>query len=245
MAKVFAHGMVGGLSSVIQGGRFYQGFASAGVSQFASVAGLYGDVPSSPTIGTYMRNAVSAAVVGGTTSALLGGKFANGAITAAMGRLFNDLGEAPPRKTFYDGFSPDFLAFFEAEFPLEYGLFKEYALSIDASLWGSESRHYELAWRNFDSVARSGALRIFSMRASEFQSSVLGPQNMLSSIPGRVGLQFRIYNEIGTTFSAADLPGVANDAMTIIYEGPQVINESMWMEMFTKPYDSRLDHIVK
>jgi hypothetical protein len=92
MAKVVAHGMVGGMSSVIQGGRFYQGFASAGISQLASVGGLYGNVPAEAGLGTYIRNAVSAAIVGGTTSALLGGKFANGAITAAMGRLFNDLG---------------------------------------------------------------------------------------------------------------------------------------------------------
>jgi hypothetical protein len=39
------------------------------------------------------QNAIAAGIIGGTASVIGGGKFANGAKTAAMSRLFNDLGE--------------------------------------------------------------------------------------------------------------------------------------------------------
>ena len=41
---------------------------------------------------------MAAAIVGGTTSALTGGKFANGAVTAAFAHLFNAEGRSIPRK---------------------------------------------------------------------------------------------------------------------------------------------------
>jgi hypothetical protein len=42
------------------------------------------------TIGISAERVAAAAVLGGTTSALTGGKFANGAITGAFSRAFND-----------------------------------------------------------------------------------------------------------------------------------------------------------
>lgn len=80
--KVLAHGMVGGVMSVLQGGKFGHGFAAAGVSQ--SFAGKINGMKSQPA-----RVATSAAI-GGTVSEMTGGKFGNGATTAAFGRLFNE-----------------------------------------------------------------------------------------------------------------------------------------------------------
>jgi RHS repeat-associated protein len=78
-----AHGFVGGVFSVAQGGSFESGFLSAGVSELASPYATqlsHGNV--------YFGTAIEA-VVGGTTSAIGGGNFANGAVTAAFGYLFN------------------------------------------------------------------------------------------------------------------------------------------------------------
>ncbi|KNC67463.1 hypothetical protein [Pseudoalteromonas ardens] len=72
--------------SVMQGGKFGHGFAAAGFTQaFAPAIGrIQPGVKHSP-----LRIA-AAAMVGGTASKISGGKFANGAVTAAFSRMFND-----------------------------------------------------------------------------------------------------------------------------------------------------------
>jgi RHS repeat-associated protein len=85
-AKVFAHGVVGGVSSVLSGGKFGHGFASAGVTQ-----ALSGSIDSIDRgIKFSVKRVVAAAIVGGTSSSITGGKFANGAVTGAFSRVFND-----------------------------------------------------------------------------------------------------------------------------------------------------------
>ncbi|MDP4529278.1 RHS repeat-associated core domain-containing protein [Alkalimonas delamerensis] len=89
--KVMAHGAVGGMGSVLQGGKFGHGFAAAGFTQAASWAG--GDnlfVEGATEIGDRTHNAVVAAMIGGTASSMAGGKFSNGAVTGAFSRLLND-----------------------------------------------------------------------------------------------------------------------------------------------------------
>ena len=84
---VAAQGVVGGISSVLQGGKFGHGFASAAASKLAApvIAGIDGPTINDLDIG----QATVAAVIGGTSSKLTGGKFANGAITGAMVNIFN------------------------------------------------------------------------------------------------------------------------------------------------------------
>ncbi len=93
MGKVLAHGVTGGIMSVLQGGKFGHGFAAAGMAQFAA-PGI--DGIDAGTSGVSIQRVLVAAVVGGTTSAITGGKFANGAITGAFSRAFND--DAHPNK---------------------------------------------------------------------------------------------------------------------------------------------------
>jgi len=81
--------MVGGASSVLQGGKFGHGFAAAG-AKLAFAPGI----DNIETGGAPMRIAV-AAIVGGTISEATGGKFVNGAVTGAFSRAFNDDGEHP------------------------------------------------------------------------------------------------------------------------------------------------------
>ncbi len=94
VVRTIAHGIVGGASQALRGGKFLAGFLSAGFSQALEQTGVYGKLSlSNPTgPGGYAQNAVVSAVVGGTASVLGGGKFKNGAITGAFSRLFNDLG---------------------------------------------------------------------------------------------------------------------------------------------------------
>ncbi len=84
VGKVIVHGVAGGLSSRLSGGRFKDGFLSAGFTQAASLSGKVF------VEGDKIGNAVKAAVLGGTASVVGGGKFANGAVTGAFSRLFND-----------------------------------------------------------------------------------------------------------------------------------------------------------
>ncbi|HMW72473.1 MAG TPA: RHS repeat-associated core domain-containing protein, partial [Cellvibrionaceae bacterium] len=87
LMKVAAHGIAGGMMSVMQGGDFGAGFLSGGFTQ-AFAPAIDGIDPS--TYGPSMQRTIAAAVVGGTGSVIGGGKFANGAITGAFSRLFND-----------------------------------------------------------------------------------------------------------------------------------------------------------
>ncbi|PHS31707.1 MAG: hypothetical protein COA95_06085 [Methylophaga sp.] len=86
-SKVAAHGVVGGLSSKLNGGKFAHGFLSAGTTQ--AFAGKIGGIDAD-NAGFSAQRTIAAAAVGGASSALGGGKFANGALTGAFSRAFND-----------------------------------------------------------------------------------------------------------------------------------------------------------
>ncbi|WP_345552573.1 hypothetical protein [Microbulbifer aestuariivivens] len=72
--------------SEMQGRRFKHGFTSAGIVQAFS-GGI--DLIDAGAESSVMR-VIAAAVLGGTASVASGGKFANGAITGAFSRAFND-----------------------------------------------------------------------------------------------------------------------------------------------------------
>ena len=80
--RVAAHAAVGCASSAASGGSCQSGALSAGFSEAATFNGWQGK-------GFY--GVVTASVIGGTASVLGGGKFANGAVTGAVGYLFNAL----------------------------------------------------------------------------------------------------------------------------------------------------------
>uniref|UniRef100_UPI00215C34EF RHS repeat domain-containing protein n=1 Tax=Alteromonas lipotrueae TaxID=2803814 RepID=UPI00215C34EF len=89
VGKVFAHGVAGGVSSVLGGGKFGHGFLAAGFTQgLGNVKGMF--VEGATQMADRFNNAIKAAMIGGTASAISGGKFANGAITGAFSRLLND-----------------------------------------------------------------------------------------------------------------------------------------------------------
>jgi hypothetical protein len=90
--RVVAHGVAGGGISVMNGGRFGHGFLSAGLTQSLSGAidGIDNFGPTWGSMGNRVARVIAAATVGGTTSSITGGNFANGAYASAFGRAFNE-----------------------------------------------------------------------------------------------------------------------------------------------------------
>jgi len=79
--------VAGGLGALLGGDRFGHGFFAAGFTQ--AFSGRIGKLDKGH-YGISPERVIAAAIVGGTASALTGGKFANGAITGAFSRAFND-----------------------------------------------------------------------------------------------------------------------------------------------------------
>ena len=97
LARSLAHGSLGGVTSLAQGGKFKHGFFSG---MFASMAGSGMEASKWSVFQSDVGSVVTAAVVGGTASGLGGGKFANGAVTGAYTMLFNHL---PHKKGSFKG----------------------------------------------------------------------------------------------------------------------------------------------
>ena len=85
IGNVLGHAAVGCISATMSGGDCGSGAVSAGVADYASnnMPGVFDSNLASRT--AYV------AIVGGTSSVISGGKFANGAESAAYGYLFNEL----------------------------------------------------------------------------------------------------------------------------------------------------------
>jgi len=91
------HGTVGGTMSVASGGKFHAGFlsggfgnlAGAGLEGLASQGGVFEDPAGSKAFRVVYQGAA-----GGAGSVMGGGKFGNGAVTAAFGYLFNEIAHA-------------------------------------------------------------------------------------------------------------------------------------------------------
>ncbi len=89
LVKGAVHGAVGGAMVALEGGRFIDGFVSSSLGAFAGVAAgqsMLADIGG--TEGRIVRAMVVGAL-GGAASELSGGKFANGAVTAAFAHLWN------------------------------------------------------------------------------------------------------------------------------------------------------------
>ena len=88
LQHVAGHGVLGGAANEALGGKFQDGFLSAAASTAAGDLGFLGD-PSDTGMAAVASRTAKASVVGGTASVLGGGKFANGAYTAAFQHLLN------------------------------------------------------------------------------------------------------------------------------------------------------------
>jgi RHS repeat-associated protein len=83
------HGILGGSTNVAMGGKFQDGFLSSAISAGATMGSL-GWMNKIPGVGIGER-AIVRSVIGGTTSQIGGGKFANGAFSSAFQSILTDL----------------------------------------------------------------------------------------------------------------------------------------------------------
>ncbi|MEO7097751.1 MAG: RHS repeat-associated core domain-containing protein [Luteolibacter sp.] len=91
---IAGHGVVGGASNAAMGGKFQDGFASAAAGAAAADAGA-DSFGGADNLSVATRTA-AAGIIGGTASSLGGGKFANGAYTAAFQHYLNaEAGRTP------------------------------------------------------------------------------------------------------------------------------------------------------
>jgi RHS repeat-associated protein len=89
--RSLVHGLVGGGLEEAQGGHFADGFIAAATGEAVSM-----HFPLSAdglTLKTIASRTATAAIVGGTATAIIGGDFANGAKTAAYAQLYNDFND--------------------------------------------------------------------------------------------------------------------------------------------------------
>lgn len=89
--KAVAHGLVGGSSAAANGGAFESGFASSFISEAVSLGDGYdsGARALGLDASSAAYAAASSALVSGATSELTGGTFEQGAISGALGALYN------------------------------------------------------------------------------------------------------------------------------------------------------------
>ena len=93
MKAGIAHGVTGGVRSRLSGGSFKSGFLGSAVSYGASWSGAYEAAGVSSQANTWAQraqNVIASYVFGGVAAELGGGKFANGGMSAAFSRMFND-----------------------------------------------------------------------------------------------------------------------------------------------------------
>jgi hypothetical protein len=87
---VAGHGIVGGASNAAMGGKFQDGFLSAAAGSYAGWTFLKNTTIANSIGSSGFGRTAIASTMGGTASALGGGKFANGAYTAAFQHLLNN-----------------------------------------------------------------------------------------------------------------------------------------------------------
>ncbi|MCL4779940.1 MAG: RHS repeat-associated core domain-containing protein [Gammaproteobacteria bacterium] len=83
LARAAVHGLIQGALGAAQGGKFGAAFLAAGVT--SGYGSKFGQM------GNRVQRVIGAAVLGGTVSKIGGGKFANGAVTAAFVQAFGEM----------------------------------------------------------------------------------------------------------------------------------------------------------
>ena len=176
-SRVLIAATSGGITSVIQGGKFGHGFVSAGVTARASPY-----VSSNIAVGT-----ATSAIIGGTVSEMTGGKFANGARSGAfayvVGRTADSFGQS-----YHDekiGFFGRLRrAFSSHPMELESSVIKDAMLSAwhDAQTGDPYLRHEEGGFWGYEPDGSYGVRRWPPGTRSEIIVPPLGDGNMFKGL---------------------------------------------------------------
>jgi hypothetical protein len=123
--QIASHAATGGVTSALAGGKFGHGFFSAGVTK--GIGGTYLPGGNNLVSGQIAKGAFISSVIGGTTSVISGGKFANGAKTGAFQYLFNQAGNSLKNMWNQTRKNLDILRYESKK------QFKEWAVNVDLS----------------------------------------------------------------------------------------------------------------
>jgi RHS repeat-associated protein len=181
-----AHGVVGGAIAEAQGGDFRHGFYGSFAGSFLGGAfRINGN-----GAGVYAANIAVSAVVGGTASMLGGGKFANGALTAAFQYMangwFHDLGSNISRGAKSSGWG---WAFYDEIFlPAALGAQEGVAGFTHAITFGlSGTSGYDPNGEGFRTGATIGKVTLTAEAALVGSSAFLAPGGTAVFYSGQVG----------------------------------------------------------
>ena len=93
VAQTSAHAIAGGVMNILRGGKFGHGFIAAGITKGTTNLRL-----AAADVGGVIGGTIAAATVGGTASKITGGKFSNGAQTAAFQFLYGEFSAAQQKE---------------------------------------------------------------------------------------------------------------------------------------------------
>ncbi|NQD35651.1 hypothetical protein HPT27_01365 [Permianibacter sp. IMCC34836] len=231
LAKVGAHGMAGGVMSYVQGGKFGDGFASAGVTEASAPLiewGLGGN-----GLGYRAARTTVAAVIGGTASELTGGKFANGAVSAAFAWNFNH----EEHRTMADELKYALMTMEAKGYNQEADMFREFLAKYSADFWDEgmvPDDWIEHFWTTFESGARESAQQRYSNIVNGLHSNP-AEGFVADSIPV-VGPLLGLYFDGNGMTELVGSVDAQRELLKIITQGTQYVNERGFESEFGHGY---------
>ena len=192
IARTAAFGTLGGITAVLQGGKFGHGFRSSVIS--ASVGGVAGDIAGRAGSGVEV---IARVVAGGTVSELTGGKFANGAAYAAFS-IALDAGVQAFRRPTPQEITYARLA--EGVYDPEFegvdgytkvgGTFKDSDTGLQAALFVNEAGHEVLAFAGTNGAApdnwKANFRQAFGFESEQYDQAIELAQNHFDAAGGNI-----------------------------------------------------------
>lgn len=243
--NVYANAVVGGVTSYLSGGKFGNGFVSAGVTSAfkSSINKMFGvDADGVPLKKFAPARIAVAGIVGGTTSAITGGKFANGAVTGAFTQAFNgeqrNNADRQENSNWYDELEEVFdyvgvketnpveFEFWEKIGPtLSVGIGTEKGLAKALSTFRKSLRPLALnKFRNLQIDTINGGIEGNAKAAIALQAIRSGSRvgGAVGQFAATAGAGAFIYNEVSGANSLVSTLSQTNELMVIMSRGPQI-----------------------
>lgn len=238
VALIAVQGAIGGVSSVLQGGKFGHGFASAGMSKlFAPVIGGINGWQTDG--GISIQQTLVAAIIGGTASVMTGGKFANGAVTGAMVNLFNqnDILSARREMAAYKSMGSQYSARQAqglADTQAQINEAGKYTLVVEA-----QAGNYKYEWNgnllagesNLSGIATGSGFSFnvgVDYKLSEWNSSIVASPDLTASASMN-------YRWVGTSFDFSGNKGALNLEFRFFPSIRPGANAEVMVEMYGRP----------
>ena len=245
--QIVSHGVIGGVTAQLQGGKFGHGFWSAGVTK-SVMGGFNFDYVKRRNFNDIAGRTVIAALVGGTTSTISGGKFKNGAAMAAMGHLLNQerLGakQAEQKITLLELYMnfEDFHRMSLAFAPWEYSMWLEFASNYEISLFHLtefRSEVEQIAMLEFEDYYRAG---LVEFTAEQMSASIAGLATSLRFYQNR--LPSKLYDFYQGNKGINPMLNTVDEILKSNGR-PRIFNENLYRDTWGEGFNSSLTQIYQ